>query len=144
MRRHTFVQLTVGTATGVICLAIDNYWFGPWHQPMRDWGLHWLTLVCASMFTMLLLQGTSAGLQQSYRKLVTIACLVPVCISSGHEIMQFLFPSGELDQFDCARDFALNVAGGAIAWWLLRRYEPPPEPTAPRRPSRTRAHRDEP
>lgn len=141
MRRHTFVQLTVGSVTGVLCLAIDNYWFGAWHQPMRDWGLHWLTLVCASMFTMLLLQGNSGGLRQSYRKLAALACLVPMGISSGHELMQFLFPKGELDHFDCARDFALNLVGGALAWWILLRSEPEAEPERPRRP-RTGTSRD--
>lgn len=143
MQRHTRVQLAVALVTGLACLATQEYWFGELHQVVRDWGLHWIAVVCAAMATSLLLQGVSGGDPRNWRKLSRIACAVPFTISSLHELGQWLWPKADRDDFDSLRDFALNFVGAGIAWWILQKIAPPvPEPR--RRPDGTQTRMSSP
>lgn len=129
MQRHTRVQLAVALVTGLACLAIQEYWFGTWHQVVRDWGLHWLAVVASAMATSLLLQVVSGGDGRSWRKLSLLACAVPFSISSLHELGQWIWPKADRDDVDSLRDFALNFVGACIALAVLRRIGPEaPEP----------------
>lgn len=132
MQRHTKVKLVVGLATGLACLAVQEYWFGAWHQVVRDWGLHWLAIVCTAMFTALLLHGISGGDTRNWRKFAVLACATPFAISSLHELGQWIWPKADRDDLDSLRDFGLNFVGAGIAWLVLTRFAPP-EPDPPRR-----------
>ena len=136
MQRPNAVPLLTAIVSGFFCLAIDSYWFdgpwGNWHQPMRDWGLHWIALVCATMATMLLLQRLSDGSRDAAVRGRRIALSLPLTVASLHEGGQWLWPSGLRDPLDSGRDFGLNILGMLIAWTILARWSPLPE-TTPRR-----------
>lgn len=133
MPRQTAVPLATAAASGLFCLAIDRYWFdcayGNWHQPMRDWGLHWIALVCATMTTMLLLQRLSDGSREAAIRGRRIALSIPLAVASLHEGGQWMWPSGHRDPLDSGRDFALNILGACVAWAILARWSPLPEAT---------------
>lgn len=136
MQRQTAVPLATAAVSGLFCLAIDSYWFdgpwGNWHQPMRDWGLHWIALVCATMTTMLLLQRLSDGSRGALLRARWIAFTIPLTVASLHEGGQWLWPSGFRDPLDSGRDFGLNIVGAIVAWAILARWSPLPAAT-PRR-----------
>ncbi|MEY2715625.1 MAG: hypothetical protein RIT24_1968 [Planctomycetota bacterium] len=131
MQRQTALPLAVAAASGLFCLAIDCYWFdcplGNWHQPMRDWGLHWIAIVCSVMTTLLLLQKLSDGSRRSVLRARRIALMIPLLVASLHEGGQWLWPSGHRDPLDSGRDFALNIVGTVVAWAILARWSPLPE-----------------
>lgn len=142
MQRPTAVPLLAAAVSGLFCLAIDRYWFdgpwGNWHQPMRDWGLHWIALVCATMTTMLLLQRLSDGSREAAVRGRRIALTLPLTVASLHEGGQWMWPSGHRDPLDCGRDLALNILGAIVAWAILARWSPLPDST----PRKKRATED--
>lgn len=142
MQRRIAVPAATAIASGAFCLAIDRYWFdgpwGNWHQPMRDWGLHWIALVFAVMATWLLLHSLSDGTRGASVRVRRIAFIIPVLVTCLHELGQWLWPSGPRDDFDSTRDFALNFVGAFVAWAILARWSPlPEEPKRARSSQRT-------
>jgi hypothetical protein len=131
MQKRTAVPLATAAASGAFCVAIDGYWFdgpwGNWHQPMRDWGLHWIALVASVMATWILLQALSDGTRSASLRARRIALAVPLLITCLHELGQWAWPAGARDNFDSARDFALNFVGAFVAWAILARWSPLPE-----------------
>ncbi len=134
MQKQTAVPLAAAAASGFFCLAIDRYWFdcayGDWHQPVRDWGLHWVALVCAVMTTLLALQCLTDDSRDALVRARRIAVAVPLLVASLHEGGQWLWPSGHRDAFDSGRDFALNVVGTIVAWAIVARWIPLPAASA--------------
>ncbi|MEY4829306.1 MAG: hypothetical protein RLZZ562_1102 [Planctomycetota bacterium] len=131
MQKRTAVPLATAAASCAFCIAIDGYWFdgpwGNWHQPLRDWGLHWVALVFAVMATWLLLQSLTDGSRSAQIRVRRIAFFVPLLVTCLHEWGQWIWPAAPRDNFDCARDFALNFVGAFVAWAILARWSPLPE-----------------
>lgn len=123
--RRWSVGWPAGLSGGVILL---NY-LGilPPHPQMavRDWGLHAAAVMFTGILTAQLLGLSTATKPRDARRLVLLACALPVLVFGGHETMQWFYPDGGVrDDFDSIRDYALNVVGTVGAWWSLRCCRP--------------------
>ena len=79
------------------------------------------------MATWLLLQSLTDGTRGAQIRVRRIAFFVPLLVTCLHELGQWLWPSAPRDNFDNARDFALNFVGAFVAWAILARWSPLPE-----------------
>jgi hypothetical protein len=114
--------------SGAMVVAIHTESFPyPLQQQLRDWALHLVAMVAATVFTAALLGHRRRGSDRHQRLRLTIACTVPLAITLLHETGQWLWPPGARDAFDSVRDALLNVAGTAVACWSLRRRPAAPQ-----------------
>lgn len=126
---HVARSWCVAVVAGAMVPAIHEHLFPwQWHQFLRDWAMHFVGLVAATIFTVNVLGYHGAASWRHRRTVLRIGLAVPLAITLLHELGQWVWPAGARDAFDAVRDALLNVGGAVVGWLVVRRPGEAPLP----------------